>query len=98
MALNSVDNTRLARAAWMVPLAGLVLAVYVVYLIGLVVYRLYFSPLAKFPGPKLATITRWYEAYYEIVLSGQYSFKIDKLHDIYGIILFCSRVTSLSER
>lgn len=49
------------------------------------VYRLFLSPVAHIPGPKLAAVTRWYEAYYEIVLGGQYSFHIDKLHDIYGI-------------
>jgi hypothetical protein len=63
---------------------GLVV-VYALYLVGLLADRLYLSPLAKFPGPKLAALTRWYEAYYEIVPSGQYSFQIDHLHDVYGM-------------
>jgi hypothetical protein len=69
-----------------VALVGLgLVVVYVLYLAGLLAHRLYLSPLAKFPGPKLAALTRWYEAYYEIVLSGQYSFQIDHLHDVYGM-------------
>ncbi|EAS29326.3 uncharacterized protein CIMG_08072 [Coccidioides immitis RS] len=60
------------------------LAIWILYLVSLAVYRLYFSPLAKFPGPKLAALTRWYEAYYEIVKIGQYSFKVDELHDKFG--------------
>ncbi|KAJ6443717.1 Trichodiene oxygenase [Purpureocillium lavendulum] len=48
----------------------------VVYLIAIAIYRLYLSPLSKFPGPKLAALTQWYEAYYELFsvalsLSGQ---------------------------
>lgn len=55
------------------------------YLVTRSVYRVFLSPIAHIPGPKLAAVTRWYEAYYEIVLGGQYSFHIDKLHDKYGI-------------
>jgi hypothetical protein len=33
----------------------------VVYLIGGAIYRLGFSPVAQFPGPKLAALTLWYE-------------------------------------
>lgn len=60
--------------------------VWPLYLVTLSMYRLYFSPLSHIPGPRLAALTKWYEAYYEIVLSGQYSFHIDKLHDEYGKI------------
>lgn len=54
------------------------------YLIILTIYRLYFSPLAKFPGPKLAALTLWYEAWYDIVKGGQYTFKIWEMHETYG--------------
>ncbi len=48
------------------------------------IYRLFFDPLAKFPGPKLAALTRYYEAYYDVVQNGQYTYKIDQLHREYG--------------
>ncbi|KAK2747755.1 hypothetical protein FQN57_001785 [Myotisia sp. PD_48] len=57
------------------------------YLGGLCVYRLFFHPLAKFPGPKLAAVTRYYEAYYDIIQNGQYTFKIKELHEKYGPII-----------
>ncbi len=66
------------------PLPLLLAAAALVYCAALVLYRLYAHPLAKFPGPKLAAVTSWYEAYYEIILKGQYSRQITKLHDQYG--------------
>lgn len=60
--------------------------VWILYLVGLSVYRLYFSPLAKFPGPKLAGLTKWYEFYYDVVLQGQFTFEIQKMHKKYGKI------------
>ena len=54
------------------------------YLLSLVIYRLYLSPIANFPGPKLAAVSRWYEFYYEVVLRGQFTFHISELHKRYG--------------
>ncbi|KAH8901260.1 cytochrome P450 [Thozetella sp. PMI_491] len=58
-----------------------------VYYVARTCYRLFLHPLARFPGPKLAAATRWYEGYYDVVLNGQYTFKIGELHRKYGPIV-----------
>ena len=55
------------------------------YLVGLSVYRLTFDPLAKFPGPKIAAMTHWYEFYYDWWCEGRYLFEIEKMHSKYGM-------------
>ncbi|KAK8087643.1 hypothetical protein PG997_002604 [Apiospora hydei] len=57
------------------------------YYATLAVYRLFLSPLARFPGPKLAAISRWYEAYYDVLQNGKYTLKIAQLHKQYGPII-----------
>jgi hypothetical protein len=75
----SVRNAFLAVAAWLI-----------VYTTVLTVYRLYFSPLARFPGSKLSAATGWYETYYQLVKDGggQFTFKIAKWHEQYGTLLY----------
>lgn len=60
------------------------LSIYVGSLGAVALYRLFLDPLAKFPGPRLAAVSRWYEGYYDVVKGGQYTFKIGKLHKQYG--------------
>ncbi|KAF2435995.1 cytochrome P450 [Tothia fuscella] len=64
--------------------AAIALAAYTVY--G-AIWRLYLSPIAHIPGPRIAAVTLWYEFYYDVILGGQYTFKIIKLHKKYGPIL-----------
>ena len=47
-------------------------------------YRIYLHPLAKFPGPKLAALSHWHEAYYDVLKKGQYIFEIERMHQKYG--------------
>lgn len=61
------------------------LALYTVYVIGLGIYRLVFSPLAKFPGPKLAALTSWYELYFDVFHKGKFLWEIERMHDKYGV-------------
>ncbi|KAH9894544.1 cytochrome P450 [Xylariomycetidae sp. FL2044] len=64
-----------------------IVATIILYYVTLALYRLYLHPLARFPGPKLAAVTRWYEGYYDVYLSGRYTFKIAELHEQYGPII-----------
>ena len=56
----------------------------ITYYATLAFYRLFLHPLARFPGPKLAAVSRWYEAYYDVIQNGQYTKKIAELHQQYG--------------
>jgi hypothetical protein len=55
-----------------------------IYVVGLLIYRLFFSPIAGFPGPKLAAATQWYEFYWNVVKEGQFTLHLQDLHDKYG--------------
>ncbi|KAI0415975.1 cytochrome P450 [Xylaria grammica] len=52
-----------------------------------VFYNLFFHPLAKFPGPKLAAATHLYEFYWSIVRDGEFIWQIERLHEQYGPIV-----------
>jgi hypothetical protein len=79
----------------MAHLSGLTLAevavylatILVVYSTALVTYRLWLSPLSRFPGSPLAKATYLYEFYYDWVKPGQYFRRIHEMHQRYGIFL-----------
>lgn len=85
--MNSLMN-RLTNESNALQLAASLAALLVLYCLGLFTYRLTFDPLAKFPGPKIAAVTFWYEFYYDWWCQGQYVFEIEKMHRKYGIVSF----------
>ena len=59
-------------------------AILLIYALITVIHRLYFSPLAGFPGPRIAAATGWYEFYFDIIKRGSYIYEIEKMHHTYG--------------
>src|SRR5438034_2535286 len=57
----------------------------VTLIIRIVLYRRYFHPLAKIPGPFLPAVTYLYQSYYNMD-GGRFYTQIEKLHKEYGIV------------
>lgn len=69
----------LGLSAWHVAL--LLLLAWVIY--G-AIWRLFWSPLAGFPGPKSVALTHWVEFYYDVIKGGMFMWEIQKMHAKYG--------------
>lgn len=61
---------------------------FLAYILGLVVYRLYLSPIAHFPGPMFTATTSWCQFYHDVIRGGQFPFVIKQWHEKYGLALF----------
>ncbi|KIW17554.1 hypothetical protein PV08_04748 [Exophiala spinifera] len=60
-------------------------AVIVLYFTGLAVFRIYFHPLAKYPGPLLAKVTQWPEA--RSAFRGRRFLDLHLMHEKYGDVV-----------
>ncbi|GAO14689.1 uncharacterized protein UV8b_04626 [Ustilaginoidea virens] len=81
MSLFLFEKLSLARVlAWC-------FAAFVLHRIYRCVYNLYFHPLSKFPGPRLAAATSLYEFWFDVIRDGLYIWEVEKMHDKYGPIV-----------
>jgi hypothetical protein len=75
----------LMHSAWLAVPAYLISTV-VVYGTSLVVYRRWFHPLAKIPGPFWASVTHFYIVKYNLFSErSQFYLQVEKLHQQYGM-------------
>ncbi|KAL4903790.1 hypothetical protein BDW74DRAFT_168672 [Aspergillus multicolor] len=58
-----------------------------VFTLWCVVYNLFWHPLAGYPGPLLARVTRLYKAYVELLGRGCLVHKLEELHAVYGDVV-----------
>ncbi|KYK54842.1 Cytochrome P450 family protein [Drechmeria coniospora] len=64
---------------------GLLVSGGIAYTLGLVVYRIFFHPLAKYPGPLLAKVTDAYQLYH--AYKGDRHLEFWRMHEKYGKIV-----------
>ena len=79
--VDSIPKSPKERA--IICLLGFLLA-YLVYWAVVILYRLTFHPLAKFPGPFLCRVSYFYQIYYEAILGGKMLERLPNLHGKYG--------------
>ncbi|PSN66721.1 cytochrome P450 [Corynespora cassiicola Philippines] len=82
---GSVGLTRLLRDASLSQLISTAFALLLIRWVAKVIYRVYFHPLTRFPGPKLAAATRIPQLY--SILIGSSHDRLCKLHQQYGDVV-----------
>ncbi|KAF1956651.1 cytochrome P450 [Byssothecium circinans] len=61
---------------------------YIVFWILRAIYRLFFHPLARYPGSKVAAVSKpWYEWYWNFHQKGMLLFEIERLHERLGPVI-----------
>lgn len=95
MTIAQLIEDKIASSARLPLIVAVLLCSIALYGVFLAFYRLYWSPLAKIPGSKLAALTQWVETYHEVGhdKGGQFLWQIRKWHEKYGIPAF-STLTS----
>jgi len=85
--LNAASNADLAMEFLL--MLGMIVSLLVAATVYGTFWRLFLSPLAKFPGPRLAAVTLWYEFYFDILKDGggQYLWEIERMHSVYGKLI-----------
>ncbi|ROV99536.1 hypothetical protein VMCG_06332 [Cytospora schulzeri] len=64
------------------------LGLWVLYQVLVALYNISpLHPLSHIPGPRLAAMTIAYEAYYDLIKVGRYSWELRKMHEEYGPIV-----------
>lgn len=64
-------------------LLGAASVLFVGYNVALIIYRLFFHPLAKFPGPKIVAASTWYETFVDL-FRHDFPERLAKMHEQYG--------------
>lgn len=65
-------------------IAWTLISAVLLYRVGIIIHRLYFHKLSKFPGPKLAAASTLYRAYFQIWRDGDHVAQATRLHETYG--------------
>lgn len=61
------------------------LGLWIIYHVIVALYNISpLHPLSRIPGPKLAAMTIAYEAYFDLIKVGRYSWEIMRMHEKYG--------------
>ncbi|KAK4182481.1 cytochrome P450 [Podospora australis] len=84
MAVLSIFSEVLTRPSgllWAFAVPGLL------YAAVTLIYRLYWHPLSRVPGPMAARLSGWYEFYQDLILKGHLPKAVPRLHAQYGPVI-----------